>query len=297
MAKNTKSGRNTLMYAAVAILIIAIVVMAYFLFNLNAKRQATNKILSNKNLSNSSFNRTQLILLQDLQKSLSTYKNLNSSQTKGIHVTYYVENGTHYIQQSNGINLTVNGSETIDAYQLGSFNKTIIRNTLIYSNSKTGKLVSKNISSIYYYSSNTTITCFNDTTIISNHSNSSLQCTSGDAGLDYILKYPYMASNISQFGYLILEGNITYGGVKAILGRNCDSFEFSNVTHTTLLSNYSVTNLCLDSVYGIPIYARSIDIVNGTPISTYNYTATNFSTNVQGSSFIIPAAYLTNISK
>ncbi len=281
-------NRNSLTYAAAIILVVVILAVAYLFFRLNTKREATFNILNNKNLSNSTFNRTQLMLLQSLKKSLNA---------SSLHVTYFSSMVNNPIPTSNNLTLVVSENQTIDSYHLGNYNKTVYRNVVSYTNARTGKVLARNVSSTYYYETNVTITCFNQTSTDSNGNvNSNLQCSNGIAGQNYLESFPFTASNVSMLGILITEGNLTYGGTKNIANRECDNFLFSNVTQNNLLANYSVINLCIDSKYGIPLYVNETDVTNGMPNSTA-FIATYFTTNVSMSDFSIPQSYLNSIPK
>jgi hypothetical protein len=175
-----------------------------------------------------------------------------SLNVTSLHVTYLTGN-----------------NQTIDSYHLAGYNKTVYHT---------------NTYTIYYYETNMTLACLNQ-------SGSSVKCSKGTGGYNYLVKFPYTAKNISMFGILMVEGNLTSTGTQIIAGRKCDNFEFSNLTRGNLLSNYSVINLCLDSQYGIPLYVNETGVIGGALNSAVRLTATYFSTNVSKSDFAIPASY------
>ena len=223
----------------------------------------------------------------DLQKS----QNLSS-----LYVSYYSSNGTYEVPESSNLTLAITSNQTIDSYKLDNYNRTTITSITTYANSKTGAQIAKNVSSIYYYDSNTTITCFNTTaysgTVVEN---SSLQCGPGDQGLDHIEETPFTAANVSILAYLVFNNTVTYGGAKSVLGRSCDNFIISNETSANLESNYSSINICIDKQYGIPLYLNQTNVVHGVP-SSYEFAAIVVSANVSGSEFIIPQKYLNAVS-
>ncbi len=277
------ANRSKLAYAAIAVVIVVILIMAYLLLNLNAKKVAVSNLSKNDNLSNSTFNRTQLMMLSDLKKSL------NISALEVV----YSSNYTKSIPESQNLTLIVNSSSTTESYVLGSYRKTLYKNVLSYTNAKTGALISKNTTNIYYYDSNITLTCLNQSvTNSSGGIQSSLNCSRGINGQNYLAAFPFTASNISELGVFVVEGNLTYAGTRSIINRNCDDFIFSNLTQVNRPSSYSVVNLCLDMQDGVPLYANQTEILNGVPSSPATLTATYFSTNVSNSTFMIPNAYL-----
>ena len=180
---------------------------------------------------------------------------------------------------------------------MGNYNKTVIQYHNSYANTQNGDVIAKNISSIYYYNTNTTITCFNDTTYSSGLvTNSSLQCGSGDQGLSDIEETPFTAVNVSSLSYLVFNNTVTYDGAETIAGRSCDDFIISNATASNLQFNYSVFNLCIDTQYGVPLYFNETDVIGGVP-SSFVFTATAVSTNVPSSEFVIPQQYLNSIQQ
>ncbi len=275
-------------YIGVVILLIAILVLAYLVINAstnpgaNLRKQQTFNIV---NLSNSTVNRTKLILLSDLKKSL----NLSS-----FSISYVSDNASRVVQGQGSFTLNIASVRTINSYHANNYSVTIYKNTTTYTDANTGELLSKNVSGIYYYSkANMQIECANHTTInTAGAENTTLDCGHGIQNNYYLLQFPYYAKNISKLGILVIEGNITYTGTKAIANRSCDNFVFSNITNANLLLNYSVVDLCLDSEYGIPLYIRGTNIIQRVPNKTIIWTMSQFATNASASDFIVPEQYL-----
>jgi hypothetical protein len=278
--------RNPLKYITIiAVAVVAIIIAYNALFGSGGKSLSSKQIFSN--VSSSKLNQTQSLFVNDLERS----ENVSSLQ-----VSYYSSNSTQYITQSSNLTIAITSNQTIDSYKLGDYNKTVITGTVAYTNAKNGTVIAKNMSSVYYYNTNTTVTCFNDTTYSSaSVTNSSLQCASGDQGLSYLEETPFTAANVSALSYLVFNNTVTYSGTRSIAGRECDYFIISNETASNLQSNYTVYDLCIDTQYGIPLYVNATDVVGGVP-SSFGFTATAVSANVSGSEFVIPQQYLSSIS-
>lgn len=277
--------RSPLVYVVIIAMVILVIAIAYYaLYGSGGHSLTSKQILSD--ISNSSLNKTQALFVNDLKK---------SENVSDLHVSYYSSNATEYVTQTNNLTIAISSNQTLDSYKLGSYNRSAITSIATYTNSKNGEVIAKNVSSLYYYNTNTTLICFNDTTYSSGLiTNSSLKCANGDQGLSYIEETPFTAANVSVLGYLVFNATITYGGIKTIDGRSCDSFIISNATSANLQSNYSVFNLCLDTQYGIPLYFNQTDVVGGVP-SSFVITATAFSLNASRSEFVILQQYLNAI--
>lgn len=285
----TNTGkRSPWMYVAIIAVVIIVIAVAYYALSGSSGPSVTSKqILSNA--SNSTLNQTQALFISDLKKSESV---------NNLEVSYYSSNATQHIAESSSLTLSISSNQTINSYKLGDYNKTVITGIMAYTNSNNGNVIERNVSSMYYYNTNTTLTCFNDTTYSGGLLvNSSLQCGSGDQGLSYLEETPFTAVNVSSLSYLVFNNSLTYGGQKTIAGRACDDFIISNATSSNLESNYSVFNLCIDTQYGIPLYFNETDVVNGVPGSPFAFTATSVSANVSSSEFVIPQLYLNSIQK
>ncbi len=153
------------------------------------------------------------------------------------------------------------------------------------------------MSGTYYYNTNTTLTCFNDTTYSAGLvTNSSLQCGSGDQGMSFMEATPYTAVNVSSLSYLVFNSTVSDAGAKTIGGRGCEDFIISNATTANLQSNYSVFNICLDNQYGIPLYLNQTVVSGGIP-SSFAVMATAVSANASSSEFVIPQQYLNAVPK
>lgn len=279
--------RNPLIYVAILVIVVIVAFIAYSLLSNSSGNSLSSKQILN-NISNSSLNQTQTLFVNDLKRS----ENVSS-----LHVEYYSSNATQYVKQSNNLTIAINSNMTIDSYKLGNYNKSVLSEIVSYTNSKNGDVIAENVSDLYYYNTNTTVICFNDTSYSSGLvSNSSLQCYSGDQGQSYIEQAPFTAVNVSSLSYLAFNNSVTYGGTKTIAGRNCDSFIISNGTAANLQSNYSVFDLCIDTQYGILLYFNQTYVVNGVP-SSQSFSATSVSTNVPSSEFVIPQSYLSTIQK
>ena len=279
--------RNTMLYVTIIIAVVAVVAIAYYLLSGSSGQSLTNKQVFN-NVSSTSLNRTQSLFVNDLKK---------SENVSDLEVSYYYSNATRYIKESSNLTIAVSSNQTINSYKMGSYNKSVIASVIAYTNSNTGEVIEKNVSDIYYYNTNTTVTCFNDTAYTAGLvTNSSLQCGSGDQGLTGIEEAPFVAANVSSLSYLVFNNTVTYGGTKTIAGRTCDDFIISNATAANLQSNYSVFNMCVDTQYGILLYTNQTFVTGGIP-STFTFVATSVSTNVPSSEFVIPQQYLSTISK
>ncbi|MGD0728903.1 MAG: hypothetical protein ABR981_02400 [Candidatus Micrarchaeaceae archaeon] len=283
----TKDQRSPWVYVAIAVVVILIIGIVYYVLagGLGSpKSPSSNQILNNA--TNSSLNQTQLLFISDLKK---------SENVSNMYVSYYSNNGTNYVKQSSNLTIAITDNQTIDSYKLGNYNKTVFTDILTYRDFQNGEQIAKNVSDIYYYNTNQTVTCFNDTTYSSVLvTNSSLQCGTGDQSLSYLEESPFTAVNVSSLSYLILNSSISYSGSKTIAGRDCDDFIISNATGSNIQSNYSVFNICIDRQYGIPLYFNQTNVVGGIP-SSFTFTAAVVSTNVSSSEFVIPQAYLNAI--
>jgi hypothetical protein len=280
------TGKRSLSkYIAIMIIVVVAIVIIYDVSTgLGGPSLNSKQIFSS--VSNSSLNQTQSLFIKDLEKS----ENVTSLQ-----VMYYSNNATSYITPSNNLTIAITSNQTINSYKLGNYNKTVITSIVAYTNSKNGVLIAKNVSSIYYYNTNATVLCSNDTTYSSTLvTNSSLQCGSGDQGFSSIEEAPYTAVNVSSLSYLIFNSTVTYSGTKSIAGRNCDYFIISNATSSNLQTNYTVSDLCVDTQYGVLLYLNATDVVGGVP-NSFVFTATAVSTNVPSSEFVIPQQYLNAI--
>jgi hypothetical protein len=278
--QNRRRG-GMLKYIAI-IVVVAVIVITYIGLSGPGGPTLTSKQIFN-NVSNSSLNQTQSLFINDLKK---------SENVSNLEVSYFSSNATRYITQSSNLTIAITSNQTIESYKMGNYNKTVSTSMVTYTNSKNGVVIAKNVSSLYYYNTNTTIICFNDTSYSSTLvTNSSLQCGSGDQGESFIEETPFTAVNVSSLAYLVFNTTVTYDGAKSIAGRNCDDFIISNATGSNLESNYSVFNLCIDTQYGVPLYFNETDITRGVP-SSFTFTATSVSADVSSSEFVIPQQYL-----
>lgn len=271
--------KHLIMYIAIAAVVI-VAVAAVYIFISGSKTLNSNQIFSS--ISNASLNQTQKQFVDDLEK---------SGNITNIAVVYKVLNSTAYVTESNNLTLAINSNDTISSYKMGNYNKTVIASIVTDSNAKTGEIIAKNASYVYYYNTNTTLTCFNETIYSASVSNSSLDCGSGDQGLDYIEEAPFTAANVSSLSYLALNNTVTYQGIRSIAGRNCDNFIISNETGSNLESNYTVFDMCVDRQYGILLYINETEVSNGLP-SSFVMTAVSVSPYVNASEFVIPQRYL-----
>jgi len=272
--------RSPLKYIAIAVFVLIVIALLYFTSG-SGPSLTSKQIFSN--VTSSGLSQTQSLFVNDLQR---------SENVSNLAVTYFSSNATRYVAQSSNLTIAITSNQTIDSYKLGNYNKTVSTSMVTYTNSKNGVVIAKNVSSIYYYNTNTTVICFNDTSYSSTLvTNSSLQCGSGDQGESFIEETPFTAVNVSSLAYLVFNSTITYSGAKTIAGRNCDDFIISNATGANLQANYSVYNLCIDTQYGIPLYFNETDVTGGVP-SSFTFTATSVSTDVPSSEFTIPVQYL-----
>jgi hypothetical protein len=272
---------NLLKYAVVITVVGALIAIAYYVLSGSGQGLSSEQIF--QNVSSANLNRTQALFVGDLEKSLNV---------SSLYVSYYSSNAAQYVRQSNNLTIALTNNQTIDSYKLGDYNRTSITSRVAYTNAKNGVQLAENVSGEYYYNTNTTITCFNDTAYSSMLvSNSSLQCAAGDQGLSYLEETPFTAANVSSLSYLVFNNTVTYDGTKSIAGRSCDDFVISNATAANLQSNYTVVDLCIDKGYGIPLYFNDTTVVDGMP-SSFAFTATVVSANVSGSELAIPQQYL-----
>lgn len=279
------NGRSSSKYLTVILVAAIVIVVAYYLLSaLGGQSLNSKQIFSN--VSSASLNQTQSRFVSDLERS----ENVTS-----LFVSYFSGNTTQRVPQSSNLTVAINTNETVDSYKLGDYNKTVDTSIVAYTNTENGDVIAKNVSGIYYYNTNTTLTCFNNTAYSSGLvTNSSLQCGSGDQGLNYIEETPYTAVNVSDLSYLVFNNTVTYGGTKTIAGRSCDDFIISNATSSNLESNYTVFNICVDTQYGVLLYLNDTDVTGGIP-SSFEFTATAVSTNVPASAFVVPQQYLSAI--
>lgn len=282
----TKKSRLWI-YIAGAVVVVALLAIAYFTLSGSSVPTMSGAQIIN-NVSNSNLNQTQTLFVNDLEK---------SENVTALHVTYYSSNATEYIKQSSNLTVAISNNQTINSYKMGNYNRTAITGIEAYTNSGNGEVIAKNVSSLYYYNTNTTVTCFNDTTYSSGLvTNASLQCYSGDQGISYLEVAPFTAVNVSWLSQLVFNNTVSYSGSKTIAGRNCDNFIISNATSSNIQSNYTVFDLCIDTQYGIPLYFNQTTVAGGIPIS-FTFTATAVSTNVSGADFVIPQSYLNTIQQ
>ncbi len=276
--------RSPVMYIAAAVIVIIIIAVAYLVLsgNLgNGQSLSSKQIFSN--VSNMSLNQTQRLFINDLEL---------SENVSNLYVSYYSNNATQYITQSGNLTIAIGSNTTINSYKLGNENRTAVTGIIAYTNARNGDVLAKNVTGTYYYNTNTTLICFNDTSYSSVLvTNSSLQCGSGDQGLSFMEQTPYTAVNVSSLSYLIFNTSVSYVGTKSVIGRSCDDFIISNATGANLESNYSVFNICVDRQYGIPLYFNETDVSYGIP-SSFAITATAVSTNVTSQDMVIPSQYI-----
>lgn len=291
--QSSGSSRTILLYIVVIVLIAIIAFVAYTIVSggigkLSLGGGPTSAVNTLSNTSTAGLNTTQTLFINDLKKSLGV---------TNLYVGYYSSNATNYIKQSSTVTIAISSNQTVDSYKLGNENRTTITGIVAYTNENNSEQISKNVSSLYYYNTNETVLCYNDTTYTAGLvDNSTLECGTGDQGLSYIEDTPFTAANVSSLSYLVYNNSVSYGGTKTIAGRTCDSFVISNETGANLESNYSVFDLCLDTQYGVPLYMNETDVVYGTP-SSFSFTATGLSTNVTASEMTIPQAYINAIPK
>ncbi len=282
---NASKG-SMLKYTAIAAVVCVVLVLMYYAFTGGGSKSLSSKQIFS-DVSSYNLNRTQALFVSDLEKS----ENVSS-----IYVSYYSSNATEFIPQSGNLTIEITNNQTIDSYKMGNYNRTVITGIVAYTNSKNGVLLAKNVSSVYYYHTNATVTCFNDTTYSSPiGTNSSLQCGSGDQGLSYLEQTPFTAANVSSLSYLVINTTVTYSGTKSIAGRSCDDFIISNATASNLQSNYTVYTMCIDTQYGMPLYFNATEVAGGVP-NSFAFTATAVSTSVPAAEFVIPPQYLSTIS-
>src|SRR5271170_6701902 len=112
MAKKARK-RNPTVYALVLVLVVVVIAVAFLALQSSTKKNEQSAFRIFNNLSNSSLNRTQLIFLNDLEKSINLTRNYGPNPSQGVHVTYYEQNAT--VLQSG---LDVNSNMTIDSYQM-----------------------------------------------------------------------------------------------------------------------------------------------------------------------------------
>ncbi len=277
---------NLLKYAVMIIVVGALIAIAYYVLSGSGQGLSSEQIF--QNVSSANLNQTQALLVSDLEKSLNV---------SDLYVSYYSSNATQYVRQSSNLTIALTNNQTIDSYKLGDYNRTSITSIVAYTNAKNGIRLAENVSGVYYYNTNATITCFNDTSYSSMLvSNSSLQCATGDQGLSYLEETPFTAANVSSLSYLVFNNTVTYGGTKRMAGRSCDDFVISNATAANLRSNYTVVELCIDKGYGIPLYFNDTTVVGGVP-SSFAFTATVVSMNVTSSELVVPQQYLNAVSQ
>jgi hypothetical protein len=283
-----KSGGrgNLLKYAVVIVVAGVLIALAYYALSGSGGGLTSRQIFSN--VSSANLNQTQARFVNDLMR---------SENVSDLYVSYYFSNATEYVTPSSNLTIAITSNRTIDSYKLGNYNVTSIASVVAYTNTKSKVVIEKNVSEIYYYDTNTTLTCFNDTSYSSTLiANASLQCAFGDQGLSYLEESPFTAVNVSSLSYLVFNNTVTYGGTRRIAGRGCDDFVISNETASNLRSNYTIFNFCIDSQYGIPLYINDTTVVNGIP-SSFAFAATAVSVNVTGSELAIPRQYLNAVPK
>ena len=89
------------------------------------------------NVSNANLNQTQMLFVNDLEK---------SENVTNLYVSYYSKNATQYITQSSNLTLAISSNMTIDSYRLGNYNRSSITGVQAYTNAKNGDVVAKNVS-------------------------------------------------------------------------------------------------------------------------------------------------------
>lgn len=302
-----KKRKGALKYLAALVIIIVIVAGIYYAVS-NMQKQTTEQIINklsnstlpNPNVSNSSQSgsgtpspamvATEHAFITDLGKSLNV---------SALHVSYNVYVSPVLIQENN-TTVSASTNQTIDSYQLGNYSNISFVRNISYRSPDTGALVARNISYLYNYvtntnetnsTANTTVTCINQTNYVNGIVNSSgIQCAYGYQGYDYIQLSPFTPLNVGNIAYVSQEGNISYMGLGTMSGRSCNDFVVTNESVNDT-SNYSVSNICLDAQYGIPVYYNETDFTNGTPI--YHILTTRLiSGNVSKSDFVIPNNYI-----
>lgn len=291
-SNTTTSGKSNslLLIGAIIVIVVIIIGIAYYAITKLSSGSSTPTSATLNSISNSSLNQTAALFLTDLK---------NSQYVSALHVTYFESNATIYSTPPGAnYSIAITSNQTVQSYKLNDYNRTDVINLFAYTNTKDGDVLSENVSDIEYYNSNTTIICFNQTTYeLGAKTNSSLQCESGDGGESFIEQFPFTADNITAFAFVIDNAtySLKYVGTETYIGRSCDDFIISNETTSNLLTNYSAFSMCLDHQYGVPLYFNATEVVGGIPNSTV-YTATALSTNVTASDFVIPQAYLDNVS-
>ncbi len=274
--------QNPLKYVAMMVVIGVVIALAYYAITGWGSKGLSSKQTFSYVL-NQSLNQTQALFVNDLKK---------SENVSNLYIAYYYSNSTEYIKQSSNITIEISSNQTINSYRLGEYNRTDIASVVAYTDKESNAMIAKNVSSVYYYGSNTTVTCFNDTDYSSSSiTNSSLQCGTGDQGLSYLEQTPFTAANVSELSYLVFNNTVTYSGTRSIAGRSCDNFIISNETPSNLQENYTVYGFCIDKQYGIPLYFNATEVVGGAP-SSFAFTATEVSANVSASELVVPQQYL-----
>ncbi len=272
------SGGNTVVYLGIAILLIAIAVISFYL--------ASSPHPHTKPPSNSTTNSTtppdtpRAIFLSDAKK---------FTQAGSLHLLYFGGNYTQTIQSGNSI-LEVLNTQYISSYKMGQDLRSTFSQNITVKNKNTGATINSTNSTLYYY--NTLygeLTCLNQTKHSGGKSNTTLKCYQGNGGLSELSKFPFNLSDAGSIAELLVGNNISYTGPRyGIGGRPCDLFSLSsNQTGT----NFTTMDICLDKQYGVPLYFNSTSVLQNQIYSTNLLLALNFSTNVTAEDFAIPAAY------
>lgn len=262
--------------------IAAVMLVVYYtLLGVGGQSPSSKQVSSNNSISG--LNQVHSLFLSDLEKS----ENISSLQ-----ISYYFNPPTTFINSPTYSTLEATGNLTIDSYELGNYQKTVITNITTYRDLTNGAVIMKDVNNIYHYNTNITLTCVNDTIYSSTAIiNSSLQCSYGDQNLSYIELTPFTAVNVSPLINLEPNQTVAYSSTMSVLGRKCDNFIISNANSSGRQLNYSVFYICIDTQYGIPLYFNLT-----TTLDSFAYTATSLSTYVSSSAFIIPQQYLNAIT-
>ncbi|MDE1860674.1 MAG: hypothetical protein KGH72_03050 [Candidatus Micrarchaeota archaeon] len=281
-AKAAGGMRSPLIYVAILAAVLAVMALAYYEFSgASGTGLTSNQVLNN--VSGSNLNATQALFINDLRQ---------SANITNMHVSYYFGNSINYITAPGNHTIAVTSNQTLDSYKFGSYNKSVFSSVVTYADSQNGSTIAKNISKVYYYNTNTMLTCFNYTSYLSNSvTNSSLSCSHGDNGFSYLEVTPYTIANVTPLALLVFNNSVSYSGVKDVFGRNCDYFAISNVTSANTRSNYSVIDICLDKQYGFPLFLNETLVSAGLP-NSFSLTADLVSTNVSQSEFVVPQRYI-----
>lgn len=207
----------------------------------------------------------------------------------------YLTNDTQYVARSGNAIVLVTTNQTITSYANGSNSSSVLNSYIEYSNLTTNAIIFKNLTTIYYYNTSTAaITCINETTYSLGENHSVFQCIRG-AGLVFLNRFPFTLLNLSSMIPVTSTSRIQYAGrVTTRLGE-CDGFVVNTEAHTSSPINSTFT-LCLDTIYGIPLYFNMSTVAHHVTQRSATLVAFNLSTNVSNSHFVIPQAWLKNAS-